>query len=213
MPRTFDDSVDLTETIYVSANPFTRSFCDSESFKILDEVWEYAWDNEYGTVLPRPVTDRAIYHSRTTDYDRMVVHYLQPHVPFLVDESVAIKKRTFDPDKKSPDDDWDRVTKGQLERDIAIEWYRETLRKALDEVSLLLSNLDAADVVITADHGEAFGEWGIYGHPGGVALPCLTEVPWVETTATDERTHEPANYETNSQDIDRDEQLQALGYK
>lgn len=55
-----------------------------------------------------------------------------------------------------------------------------TLRRCWGEVSELLKNLSDKKVVITSDHGEAFGEWGIYGHPGGVYIKALTEVPWFE---------------------------------
>lgn len=34
--------------------------------------------------------------------------------------------------------------------------------------------------VITADHGEAFGEGGNYGHPEKSIHPVLVEVPWFE---------------------------------
>ena len=39
--------------------------------------------------------------------------------------------------------------------------------------------LDNAWVVITADHGEAFGEFGIFGHPCGTPLPELIVVPYL----------------------------------
>lgn len=42
--------------------------------------------------------------------------------------------------------------------------------------------------MITADHGDLFGEFGQYGHPEGFVHPNLNQVPWVETTATDEET-------------------------
>lgn len=34
-------------------------------------------------------------------------------------------------------------------------------------------------VVVTADHGEAFGESGVFGHPCGTPLPELLEVPYL----------------------------------
>ena len=215
LPRTFDENEDnhLDNTVYVSANPFTETFCDPDDFHTLDEVYNYAWDEEIGTVRPRPVTDRAIHHGRTKQFNRMIIHYLQPHVPFLVDQSVPLRREGFREGARGHDDDWDLVAKGELERETAIKWYRETLSKVLEDVDILLSNIDAEDIVITADHGEAFGEWGLYGHPGGVALPCLIEVPWLETTATDEETHEPADYDTEGHRPNRDEQLKALGYK
>jgi hypothetical protein len=45
--------------------------------------------------------------------------------------------------------------------------------------------------VITADHGELFGEWGLYGHISGILHPSLKRVPWVETTAEDTQSYEP----------------------
>lgn len=60
LPATVDRSSEaVSETAYVSANPFTDEFCDGQ-FAHLDEVWRYAWDDDEGTVLPRDVTDRAI---------------------------------------------------------------------------------------------------------------------------------------------------------
>jgi hypothetical protein len=47
-------------------------------------------------------------------------------------------------------------------------------------------------VAITADHGNLFGEWGLYGHPMHTPVPALLRVPWAETTARDRQTREPA---------------------
>ncbi|WP_411968828.1 hypothetical protein [Haloferax sp. YSSS75] len=214
LPRTIERTPPhvLDGTTYVSANPFSGEFCDSDTFGDVDEVWRYAWDNQWGTVLPRPVTDRAIHHGRESNYDRLLVHYVQPHVPFLTEGAEALDRSNFDFDTKSNPDAWDRVTSGELARQVAIGRYRKTLQVVLEEVDILLRNIDAERVVVTADHGEAFGEWGIYGHPNGIDLPCLTEVPWVETTATDEGTHTPADYDTQLEEISRESQLRALGY-
>ena len=37
----------------------------------------------------------------------------------------------------------------------------------LRHVQNLLNNHDAERVIISADHGEAFGEFGVYRHPVG----------------------------------------------
>lgn len=215
LPRTLEATPDevLSNTAYVCANPFSDEFCSSEQFHTLDEVWRYAWDDEKGTVLPRSVTDRAITHGRSTDTNRLLVHYMQPHVPFLTDNSKSISRDNFDLNRDSVLDDWDRVARGDLSRATAISWYRETLKRVLRDVDLLLSNVDAETAVITADHGEAFGEWGFYGHPGNIDLPCLTEVPWVETSATDHETYTPSEYDPNDGSLDREELLRSLGYQ
>ncbi len=214
LPRTLERTPEdvLQETAYVSANPFTDEFCDQDTFGELDEVWRYAWDEQWGTVRPRPVTDRAIHHGRNAETERLLVHYLQPHVPFLTEGAEALDRANFSFGRESNPDAWDRVTSGELSQRVAIDRYRETLRFVLTDVDLLLRNVDAERVVITADHGEAFGEWGIYGHPNQIDLPCLTQVPWVTTTGTDEGTHTPASYDTQPSDVSRDAQLRALGY-
>lgn len=214
LPRTLEETDDeiLQDTVYVCANPFSGEFCTEGQFYELDEVWRYAWNEDKGTVYPRPVTDRAIHHGRTTDASRLLVHYLQPHVPFLSAETPSLSRENFDFDANSSPDAWDQVTRGELSRETAIRWYRQSLKYVLEDVQLLLTNLDADRVVLTADHGEAFGEWGIYGHPENINLSCLTEVPWLETEATDKDAHTPAEYDREPDSVHRTDQLEALGY-
>lgn len=214
VPRTVaqTDRETLQDTTYVAGNPFVDELTDSGTFGEVDDVFRYAWDDDRGTVYPRPVTDRAIRQWRSNDPDRLVVHYLQPHVPFLSRDAEPLDARNFTHDEDSVRDAWDRVTAGDLSRSVAVDRYRQTLETVLQDVDLLLSSIDADDVVVTADHGEAFGEWGIYGHPQNIDLPCLTQVPWVLTTATDDGEYEPADYERDRAAPERGEQLRALGY-
>jgi glucan phosphoethanolaminetransferase (alkaline phosphatase superfamily) len=104
------------------------------------------------------------------------------------------------------------LAKGRLSRETVWSAYLDTLRAGLDEVAVLLENVDAERVIITADHGECFGEWGLFGHHRAVPVPELIRVPWVETTAADEETRTPS---IGSRNADRavDEKLRALGYQ
>jgi hypothetical protein len=86
---------------------------------------------------------------------------------------------------------WDQLSSDEIAQDVVWESYRENLRYVLDDVELLLENLDAGTVVISADHGNAMGQWGQYGHPGGVPIAPLRNVPWVETMATDTGSYDP----------------------
>lgn len=68
-------------------------------------------------------------------------------------------------------------------RDNRAKWkniYVNNLKWALEEVSSLVDYLDGTTIV-SADHGEALGEKGIYGHPN-IDIPELREVPWLEIT-------------------------------
>jgi hypothetical protein len=84
-----------------------------------------------------------------------------------------------------------RVQEGEIPLERARTAYYDELRMVLDDVEVLLSNVDAETAVITADHGEAMGEYGIYGHARGVAINALRVVPWAKTTAVDTGEYEP----------------------
>lgn len=57
-------------------------------------------------------------------------------------------------------------------------YYEENLRRVLKYASELVGNMDGK-IVITADHGEAFGENGVWEHPSETYIPILLEVPWL----------------------------------
>jgi hypothetical protein len=163
------------------------------------------------------VTDRAIDAARRHDPDRTIVHYMQPHHPF-VGESDLGGQYTPDPFGRDNDGEgaartvWDALRRGEVERAAVERAYRENLRYVLDEVAVLVENVDAERAVLTADHGNAIGEWGIYGHPIGFPHPSVRRVPWAETTATDERTRIP-EVERGGEVGDVEERLAALGYR
>ena len=210
IPRTFfgPKAPPLDEVAYLSANPHTDGL-SADEFVLLDEPWRYAWSDEVGTVEPRTVTDRAIEICRNNSYNRTIIHYLQPHTPYLTPEWQEIDTATFDTEQKGV---WDRVMAGEIDVSKAVRGYRETLQQTLDEVALVLSNIDAEKVVITADHGEAFGEQGIYGHPADMYIDSLVTVPWTETTATDSGTHTPTDHRIET-DVTVEQRLERLGYK
>lgn len=59
-----------------------------------------------------------------------------------------------------------------------VEEYEENLETALKSVSNLISHLSNKEIVITSDHGEAFGEKAVWGHRPESDLDCLRNVPW-----------------------------------
>jgi hypothetical protein len=207
------DQTELRDTAYVTGNPFSDSILDDNPFDKLDEVWRYAWDDDLGTVPPRPITDRAIKLGRTESFDRLLIHYMQPHVPFLDwEEQKPLSMGNFGKDDPEVQDTWERLRRGDVEQDAVWDAYRRNLEIVLDDVELLLDNLDSEDVVITSDHGNAMGEWGIYGHPLHMPFEPLRKVPWIRTTAEDKNTHSPATYDITNDDSVIEDRLRALGY-
>ncbi|UPV74290.1 hypothetical protein M0R89_17355 [Halorussus limi] len=213
MNRTFtpEYSEQIRSTAYVTGNPYSADAIDAGDFETVDEVWRYAWDDEAGTILPRSITDRAIRTWRDHRPGRLVVHYMQPHYPFVTASlGHGIDLDSFD-EEETPSV-WKRLQSGDLDHEETWTAYRRNLEYVLDDVALLLDNIDADRVAISADHGNAFGEAGIYGHPHDVPLDCLRTVPWVETTATDTGEYEP-ELERSDADGDVTDRLEALGYK
>ncbi len=206
------DDRELASMGYVSGNPYTAKVLDADRFAALDEVWRYAWDDDLGTLRPRHVTNRAVELGREHDPERLVVHYMQPHFPPL-SEGGGVALSEFGDE---PMGIWDELRFGWRSRESAWESYRSNLEAVLEEVEVLLSNVEADRVVVAADHGNAFGEHHIYGHPSGVAVPCLREIPWCVTSATDRGTREGRSYDRSiGADADEDivaDRLRNLGY-
>ena len=77
------------DVVYVSSNPYINSvrpvhgFLGSEHFGKVYDVWSTDWDCRKGTVLPEAVSDRAVSAIRAHAGSRFVIHYLQPHAPYL----------------------------------------------------------------------------------------------------------------------------------
>jgi hypothetical protein len=135
---------------------------------------------------------------------------MQPHHPFVGGGAPD----EFEADPFGREDGTtvvDALRKGRISRDAFWEAYRENLRLVLDDVAVLLANHDAGRVVLTADHGDALGEWGIYDHPAGCLHPVVKNVPWTETTATDEGGYEP-DLQPDERETEVEERLRGLGY-
>lgn len=242
--KTFTEEYEkvIQQTAYLSANVFAKPILDAESpdassladksftYDLLKRIptvsvdklgmCEYLFEyesvgeegplgHEEGGTPPRYVTDRGIDVARSGKFDRLILHYLQPHPPYIaraLEENRPLQRH---------ERDWWGYIGDTGDKETIWETYLDELRYVLDEVEVLLENVDANHVAISADHGEAFGEYWEFGHKTGSIHPKVRNVPWVETTAVDTGSYEPefeAPSKANRED-DLSEQLQALGYK
>lgn len=209
MNRTFDETRDLSNVAYVTANPFSSRALDPDRFAVVDEVWKYSWDEEVGTVRAPDVTEAAIDTLRDRQVDRCIVHYMQPHHPFVPEPLAAgINRENPTVHEKTV---WEKLRDDEYDRETVVDAYRQNLEYVLDDVKLLCENIDAPRTVVTADHGNAMGEWGIYGH-GDYPIGVLRQVPWCQTSASDERTLEP-DVDRRNADASVNEHLRDLGYR
>ena len=106
---------------------------------------------------------------------------------------------------------YDRLRTGELAHQTVWNAYRESLLLVLEEITKLLQSVDAERVVITSDHGNAFGEWGIYGHPIHNPFSVLRKVPYLVTTAKKSMEYAPESYEIDTEETHM-EKLRDLGY-
>lgn len=204
----------MAETALVAANPHTRDHVREGDWAAVDEVWRHAWDDDLGSIPPRAVTDAAIRQARTGDAERLIVWYMQPHQPFLDAEwSKGYDRATFGEGGNHGASVWRQCRDGAVDREELWAAYRRTLDWVLDDVQLLLENVEGT-VAISADHGNALGEWGIYGHPKYAPVPAIKRVPWVERQAVDEETHDPRSTTgpTSLPESEVEERLADLGY-
>lgn len=243
LARTFDEAHldEIRETAFLSAQSHIQEILDTKvhktgsnrplSFKTLRTIpsvdidqlgkAEYLFKFETigeegpfghvdGNTPPRYVTDRGIAVGREYDFDRLILQYHQPHTPWF---SNALREGR---ELEYHEYDWWNYYYETGDIESIWDAYMSDLRYVLDDIEILLENIDAETVAITADHGEAFGEYGVLGHKLGSLHPKIRNVPWIVTSVTDEKTREPVVEEPDRSKMSReklDEQLEALGYK
>jgi hypothetical protein len=214
MDKTFSQAPqeETLETKYVSKSAWVTDHLDTDQVGELDAVYDYGWDDELETVPPRTITDRVVAAGRNSRFDRIIAHYNQPHQPFI-NKPLRTPDGQLASEMYPEADVWELLYDGKLTRSEVEKSYRSNIKYVLDELSVLLDNIDAEKVVISSDHGNAFGEWHFYGHPHSW-IPQIRRVPWVVTSADDSNEFvceiEPEREESAT---NVEEQLSALGYK
>lgn len=77
------------DVVYVSANPYINSRVAVKGFDARDhfhevvDVWDWGWNEELGTVHPEAVNRAAEKAVEEHPGKRLIVHYLQPHCPYI----------------------------------------------------------------------------------------------------------------------------------
>jgi hypothetical protein len=219
--RNFADG-EFGDTVYIASNPHTSKFA-GDSFHELVEVWQDAFDEEQRTVLPGPVTEAALdAHERHPD-KRLIVHYMQPHRPFVEADDLQFEgwhpkwhyERKEIAGIRHP---FHALEAGLTDREAVWNAYADNLSLVLDDALDLVRRLDGRSV-LTSDHGNMLGGRAfpvpvrMYAHPRGVRSPELVRVPWAvvdgeRRTIVDEGTNaaEPADQGAMA------DRLEALGY-
>jgi len=77
------------DIIYISGNPYINSSVAINGFdaknhfyKVVD-VWRSGWSEKLGTVHPREINKATLRYYLKYPEKRFIIHYLQPHAPYL----------------------------------------------------------------------------------------------------------------------------------
>ncbi len=213
------------ETICVTANPWYVRYRDHLDLFKLVAFWNPDRDGELHC-SPSGLVDRAIEAHRNWPDKRLVVHLMQPHIPYVTREGGEVVVRPgFD---KYPD----MIDAGRDVDEIRTA-YEASLDVALSEVARFHDEVGGRSAV-TADHGELLGEsirwwrrWvhpdlpprrndrenSFFGHARALREPALIDVPYQELPAETRRTIEPGSPEPDEiHEGALEDQLAALGY-
>lgn len=209
------------DTVYVTANPYADQLPDG-TFHYVDYLTD-RWNEEIGTVLPEDVRQAAIDANREYPNKRLIVHFMQPHRPYLGPTAEELRSRI---DLKGFRNEGDglQIWGAAKQKDVTVEEvreaYAESLTIVLEEAAELVNALNGK-TVITADHGEMLGERvspitsRVWGHSEGFSTRLLRTVPWLSIEGNDRREITTDAPET-SEELQGDsvsERLEALGYQ
>jgi hypothetical protein len=215
----------LHDVVYVTANPHVYHLEPATFHAVVDTLDR--WDPTLQTVPPGIVTNAALEAAAQYPHKRMLIHYMQPHYPFLGPTGYKLDHRGHRPhadaDVLREPNIW-AILQWQKDPSITEEMVRqayiENLELVLEHVHTLLDEFEGRTVV-SADHGNLIGDrlWPIpvrgYGHPPGLRAPALIEVPWLIHDEGPRRVVRPDRpVDPPDHSADRlDSKLRALGYR
>jgi arylsulfatase A-like enzyme len=221
---------DLTDTVYVTANPQLerhRNDWDVQLHEVVNVWLDEGWDNTTGTVLAETMTEVAIDAADRFPDKRLAVHYMQPHYPFVRSDTTFDKQHLASIDdgtaRASEENVWEQKFGGNLSvpREELWSMYVDNLTYVLNHLKHFLDELTGKSVV-TSDHGNYVGERSSplpireYGHPRGLYDDTLVRVPWLECESNERRDIGASSAAESSERIESavvSERLRDLGYR
>ncbi|WP_018256167.1 alkaline phosphatase family protein [Halomicrobium katesii] len=207
------------DIVYVNGNPNVSEVAGENFHKIID-VWRGGFDADLNTVPPEPVMDAAIDAHEAFSDKRIVVHFMQPHQPFISAPDLKFDgMREFS--DEPPHNVFHALEMGLVDHDEVWDAYADNLEIVLSSVDDLVRSIEGK-IVVTSDHGNLFGERGYpvplrtYGHPTGIRNSPLVTVPWATITRNGRRDITAGRVKSMSRRDDGieelDNRLRALGY-
>jgi hypothetical protein len=213
----------LDDTVYVTANPHTPKL-PPDTFHYRRNLLRDRWDDNLKTVTPEVMTEEGLAIHEEYPDKRLIIHYMQPHFPFIGEIGQKISHTGVSMDGQSDEAPhvWSGLRDNKLDVDPSLVYdaYRENLELTLPHVERLIDTLDGKSVV-TADHGNLVGERTRpipvrgYGHPRGFHISGLVKVPWlvVERGQRRQISSESSSKNESIDSVVVEERLADLGYR
>jgi len=205
----------LKDTVFVNSNPVIDHVLGARLKKLFYKyipVWRNHWNNKMGTVRPEDTYYAALRAYVRNPGKRMIIWFLQPHYPY-VDERfnyINLLGRKFMNKTRYHDTSSNNLLilakimknllmKGYLCAGIPDKICEYAHRNPSEIMKAYIANLPSVlyyakklteilpgKIVVTSDHGEAFGEASsklapirVYGHPSRIHISSLTQVPYL----------------------------------
>jgi hypothetical protein len=172
---------DLSDTIYITANPFSPRIPEKTFFKMISLLED--WNVEVGATLPQAVNSKALEMMVEYPNKRLIIHYMQPHDPHIGDYEHEFEQEGRDgPNKRKEGITVFEATRtGVINHEELRKSYIANLEYVEAEIESLIKKLPGK-TVITADHGENLGDrvFGIRFYSHRFHTPQCRLVPWLE---------------------------------
>jgi hypothetical protein len=160
-------------------NGLYEGYDPAQHLEEIVDVWSTGWQDDLGTVPPAAVTDAALDHHHQ---DQLAAHYFQPHAPYIGRvQLLGHRGEEHRPNHGQPNDAlvWECVQDGEIPIQKLHAAYQANMIRVLKEVQRLVQQTRHRHIFITADHGEALGEYDVYAHPRKPARhPMIHVVPF-----------------------------------
>ena len=170
MIKPYQNTILLSSSPHFSPQKLKQYKVDKCFYKI-QPLWDYRYDDELETIPPNNFKEPFYVTKQLNPDKRIILWLMQPHRPFINgDTSWSDYHRLKD--EKGQD-----ATQKTIDK--SIHGYINNLNIALLTIKSLLPKMKGK-VIITADHGNLFGEYGIFLHPRMIYVPELVEVPYLE---------------------------------
>ena len=145
--KTFSEG-DWSDVIYISGTPqvssyMLKKYIGKNPFYSIDDVWKYNWSEDLNTVHPASLNDALLKSIKLHPNKRHIVHYIQPHQPFIGEKrlnekinSYKSRGRLLGKNNDDGSDLWSLELNGQIDINDVVEAYISNLKLVLLYIQL-----------------------------------------------------------------------------